>query len=98
MLLNRRAKTLDYPKWSVAHWQAIRIPCIDNRAWDTLAAAYNRVCDQKPLPMRQAEDCAARKIIDAATALTLDIDEAQVAAWRRRLAKEPTVSNEQRQD
>ncbi len=98
MLLNRRAKTLDYPKWSVAHWQAIRIPKADHPAWNTLAAAYDDVCHLELLPMRQAQDCAARRTIDAATALALGIDEATIAAWRRRLAKEPTVSNEPASD
>lgn len=94
MLLNRRAKTLDYPKWSVAHWESIRIPKPQNPAWDALAAAYTETCRMELLPMRQAEECEARRIIDKAAALALGTDEAQLAEWRRRLAREPTVSNE----
>ena len=44
--------------------------------------------------MRQAEECTTRKIIDAAAMLALDVDETQVAEWRRKLAAEPTVSNQ----
>ena len=94
MLLNRRAKKLTYPRWSVAHWQEICIPKPDNPAWAALAAAWNEVRDLELLPMRQADECPARKIIDRAAALALDTDEAQIGEWRRKLAREPTVSNE----
>lgn len=94
MLLNRRSRTLTYPQWALEHLREIRVPMPDNPAWDALAAAYNEVCDLELLPMRRAEDCAARKIIDAATALAVNIEHGQVAEWRRRLAGEPTVSNE----
>ncbi len=94
MLLNRRAKTLDYPNWSTAHWKEIRIPKPDSFAWNPLAAAYAKACDLELLPLRQAEECEARRIIDRAAALALDIDEAQIAEWRRKLALEPTISNQ----
>ncbi len=94
MLLNRRAKTLDYPKWSVAHWESIRIPKLDNSAWEALAAAFTEACRMELLPMRQAEECEARRIIDQAAALALGTDEDQLAEWRQKLAREPTISNE----
>ncbi len=94
MLLNRRARTLTYPVWQLEHLREIRIPKPGNPAWEALAAAYAEACDLELLPMRQAEECTARKIIDAAAMLALDVDETQVAEWRRKLAAEPTVSNQ----
>ncbi|MCY3930450.1 MAG: DEAD/DEAH box helicase family protein [Acidobacteria bacterium] len=94
LLLNRRSRTLTYPTWSLEHLREIRVPMPDNPAWDALAGAYSEVCDFELLPTRQAEDCAARMIIDAAAALALDLEESQIAEWRRKLSREPTVSNE----
>ena len=93
MLLNRRAKKLTYPRWSVAHWQEIRIPKPHNPAWSALAAAWDEVCGLELLPMRQADECPARKIIDRAASRALNVDEARTGQWRRKLASEPTVSN-----
>lgn len=94
MLLNRRSRTLTYPMWSLEHLREIRVPTPDNPAWDALAVAYSDVCDLELLPMRQAEKCPGRRIIDRAAAIALEIDESGLAEWRRRLAREPTVSNE----
>lgn len=94
MLLNRRARTLTYPVWQLEHLRELRIPKPDSFAWNALAAAYARVSDLELLPMHQADECPARKIIDRAAALALDADEAQLGEWRRKLASEPTVSNE----
>ena len=95
MLLNRRARKLTYPVWQLEHLREIRIPKPGNPAWEALAAAYAEACDLELLPMRQAEECTVRKIIDAAAMQALDVDETQVAEWRRKLAAEPTVSNQQ---
>lgn len=94
MLLNRRAKKLTYPRWSVAHWQEVRIPKRNSPSRSALAAVWDEIRDLELLPMRQADACPARKIIDRATAPALNADEAQIAEWRRKLAREPTVSNE----
>ena len=95
MLLNRRGKTLTYPVWQVAHLREIRIPTPNNGAWTSLRAAFDQVCRTELLPMRQAEDCGVRQIIDAAAALALGVDDETLADWRRRLAAEPTITNEQ---
>ncbi len=95
MLLNRRSRTLTYPAWALEHLREIRIPKPDSFAWNALAAAYAKACDLELLPMHQADECTARKIIDRAAALALDADEAQIGQWRRKLAREPTISNEQ---
>ena len=94
MLLNRRARTLTYPVWQLEHLRELRIPKPDSFAWNALAAAYAKACDTELLPMHRADDCPARKIIDRAATLALDADESQVGGWRRKLAREPTVSNE----
>ena len=94
MLLNRRAMKLTYPTWQLTHLREIRIPKPAHPAWDALATAYTDACQLELLPMRLAEECRARRIIDEAAALALDVDEALVAEWRRQLSKEPTVSNE----
>ena len=93
MLLNRRGKTLTYPTWQVAHLREIRIPKPDNRAWASLRTAFDRVCNMEMLPMRQAEECAAREVIDDAAARVLRVKPQVVADWRRRLAAEPTITN-----
>lgn len=93
MLLNRRSRTLTYPAWALEHLREIRIPKPDNPAWDALASAYTEVCHLELLPMHEAEECVARRIIDRAAMLALDTDEGRLAAWRRKLSREPTVSN-----
>ena len=92
-LLNRRTKKLTYPSWSLGQIRDIPIPKPESFAWNALAAAYAAACDLELLPLRQAQQCQARRTIDRAAALALDIDEAQIAEWRGKLAQEPTVSN-----
>ena len=94
MLLNRRARTLTYPVWQLEHLRELRIPKPDSFSWNALAAAYTKASDLELLPMHQANECPARKIIDRSAALALEIDDAKIGEWRRRLAREPTVSNE----
>ncbi len=93
MLLNRRSKTLDYPAWSLEQLREIRIPKPDNPAWGALKEAFDATCDDELLPMKQAEECAVRAVIDEAAALALGLAPDVLADWRRRLAAEPTVSN-----
>ena len=98
VLLNRRSRTLTYPAGALEHLREIRIPQPDSPAWEPLAAAYREVCDLELLPVHQADECSAQKIIDRVTALALDTDEAHIGEWRRKLAREPTVSNKPAQD
>lgn len=93
MLLNRRAQKLTYPTWQLAHLRQIRIPKPDNPAWGALKDAFDATCDDELLPMKQAEECAVRAVIDEAAALALGLSPDVLAEWRRRLAAEPTVSN-----
>ena len=93
MLLNRRAQKLTYPTWQLTHLKQIRIPKPDNPAWGLLVRAYDQACDTELLPMRQAETCLARQVIDRAAAKACGLDPALLADWRRRLASEPTITN-----
>ena len=93
MLLNRRAQTLTYPTWQLEHLREIRIPREDNPAWPSLRVAFDQACDIELLPMREVEECGARRIIDEAAALALGLAPDAIADWRRRLAMEPTITN-----
>ncbi len=93
ILLNRRAKTLTYPTWQLHHLREVRIPTPDNPAWDALTDAWEQVRDVELLPMREAERCEARLVLDEAAAAALDVSAATVAGWRAMLAAEPTVTN-----
>ena len=93
MLLNRRAQKLTYPTWQLAHLREIRIPRPDNPAWTSLSEAFDQICDAELLPMRQAEKCVVRQVIDEAAALALGVEPGVLADWRRRLAAEPTINN-----
>ena len=93
MLLNRRAQKLTYPTWQLAHLREIRIPRANSPAWASLRAAFDQVCDRELLPMRQAVECGARRVIDEAAASVLEIETRVLADWRSRLAAEPTIRN-----
>ena len=93
LLLNQRTRKLTYPKWSLTQLRGIRIPAPDNPAWDALADAWERVRDVELLPMRDAERCQARRVIDGAAAAALGVGVETVAEWRAMLAAEPTVTS-----
>ena len=93
MLLNRRAQKLTYPTWQLAHLREVRIPKPDSPAWESLRAAFDQVCDTELLPMRHADVCDARRVIDEAAAFALGIVPDSISDWRRRLAAEPTITN-----
>ncbi|WP_419838887.1 hypothetical protein [Candidatus Poriferisodalis sp.] len=93
MLLNRRTRKLTYPSWSLDQLRGILVPSSDNPGWGDLLAAYEKACDIELLPLRDGELCEGRRIIDYAAARVLAVPESTIADWRRRLAREPTISN-----
>lgn len=93
MLLNRRSKKLNYPAWSITHQSEIRIPKPDSAGWDALYRTYVRVRDMEVRPLREAADDPVRAMLDAAAANVLGLEPDVLAGWRRRLCREPTVSN-----
>ena len=94
LLLNRRAKMLTYPKWSVTHWHEIPVPKPGAPSTDTLARAFEDVATHALETLQHADTDEARKVIDEAAARTLGVSNRTVADWRKRLAAEPTVTNE----
>ena len=93
MLLNRRAQKLTYPTWQLAHLREIRVPRPKNPAWDSLKTAFDQIWNAELLPMRKAEECEVRQVIDGAAAVALGVEPDILADWRRRLAAEPTITN-----
>ncbi len=93
MLLNQRSRKLTYPNWSLAQLRQIRIPTPHNPAWNALATAWEDVRQMELLPLRDAGNCPARRVIDEAAARALDLPEERLADWRQRLTAEPTISN-----
>ena len=93
LLLNRRGKKLTYPKWSVEHVTSLPCPQPGSSGCATLARAWQETCRTPLLPLRHAERCPVRRIIDEAAALALSLEPEVLADWRRRLAAEPTITN-----
>ncbi len=93
LLLNRRAKKLTYPKWSVEHLMSVPAPRAGTACCDGLQAAWLALRDREMLELRHGEQCPVRKSLDEAAAAVLGVPADSVADWRRRLALEPTVSN-----
>ncbi|MDE0113809.1 MAG: DEAD/DEAH box helicase family protein [Albidovulum sp.] len=95
LLLNRRGKTLTYPKWSVNHLTSVPCPSPKTTDYLILTKAWQQACQTHLRPMRQAENCTARQIIDKAAAQVIGIEPRVLADWRHGLASEPTVTNRQ---
>ena len=55
--------------------------------------AFDQTCDMELLPMRQAEECEVRRVIDEAAGLALGVEQGVLVDWRQRLAAEPTITN-----
>ena len=93
LLLNQRTRLLDYPTWSLAQLQRMPIPKPDHPDWSALAEAWREAREMELLPLRDAPQCRARRIVDEAAALVLNVSLEEVADWQRRLAAEPTITN-----
>ena len=93
LLLNRRGKKLTYPKWSVEHLASLPCPKPRTPGCAALARAWEDTCRTSLLPLRRAEQCAVRRVIDEAASLAIGVQPDVLASWRQRLAAEPTVTN-----
>ncbi len=91
--LNRRARKLTYPKWSVSHLKSIPCPKPTAPECAALTAAWVRSCREPVLPLADADRCVVRAAIDEAAAAVLSVSAVEVGDWRRRLAAEPAVRN-----
>ena len=98
LLLNRRAKKLTYPKWSVEHLTSLPCPKPETPGVRPLAEAWQQNSSTPLLPLRQAEECAVRKVIDDAAAVAIGAERDVVTDWRLRLAAEPTITNQRVRD
>ena len=96
LFLNRRARTLTYPTYSLDQLRSL--PCPDPAKVRTgrLAATFDELRDHELLPWTQMDHCPIRARLDAVVGQTLGIEPTKLAEWRRRLVQEPTISNKKR--
>ena len=93
LLLNSRSKKLTYSTYKPAQIGAVPLP--DPRTCDLapLEDAFRAARRLDLMPWPQMDKCAVRAELDAAAATVLGTDAAEVADWRQRIVREPTVSN-----
>ena len=96
--LNRRQKKLTYADYSLDQLRSIPVPDPLKVDLGPLADVYEKLCrwELEAWP-RMAADPVRAELDDAVVRL-LDLDPAEVADWRRRIAAEPTVSNAYAED
>ncbi len=83
-----------YPRFSMNDLKKIPVPdfaAIDGAA-DRLAKAYDAHAKDALLPLPSMDDCPTRRALDDAVVVALDLDAETVAAVRRSLAAEPSVT------
>ena len=92
--LNRRQKKLTYASYSLDQLRSIPVPDPNKVDLRPLVEAFQRLGDSELLPWPRMNECAVRAELDDAVAKVLDLDSAEIEDWRKRIAKEPTVSGE----
>ena len=90
--LNRRQKKLTYASYSLDQLRSIPVPDPNKVDVRPLVEAFQRLGDSELLPWPRMNECAVRAELDDAVAKVLDLDSAEIEDWRKRIAKEPTVS------
>lgn len=96
LFLNRRAKKLTYPAYSLDQLRSLPCPDPAKTKIEHLAAAFDELRDHELLPWAQMDHCPIRTRLDAVVGQTLGIEPAKLAEWRRKLVQEPTISNKKR--
>ena len=91
-LLHCRAKALDYARFALNSLRSLLIPNPNRVNITPLAEAFTVTRAEALRPWPQMHDCPNRAILDQAAAQVLRIDGRTVADWRKRIAREPTVS------
>lgn len=91
-LLHSRSKALDYARYSLDALRALLVPDPKRTAIEPLCEAFDHCCSSSLLPWPQMHECPTRAMLDQAAAQVLRIDGRSIADWRRRIAREPTVS------
>ena len=91
---DRSNKVPSYPQFSMDDLQKIPVPdfaAIDGAA-KRLVKAYDAHAKDAFLPLPSMDDCPTRRALDDAVVEALDLDAETVAAIRRRLSEEPSVT------
>ena len=91
-LLHCRAKALDYPRFALDSLRSLLIPNPNCVNITPLADAFTATRAKALRSWPQMHDCPNRAILDQAAAQVLHIDGRTIADWRKRIAREPTVS------
>ena len=91
-LLHCRAKALDYPRFALDSLRSLLIPNPNCANITPLADAFTATRAKALRSWPQMHDCPNRAILDQAAAQVLHIDGRTIADWRKRIAREPTVS------
>ena len=94
LLGDRSNKKPTYPRFSMDDLRKIPVPdfaAIDGAA-DRLAKAYDAHAKDALLPLPSMDDCQTRRALDDAVVDALDLDAETVAAIRRSLSEEPSVT------
>ena len=95
ILGDRTNKKPTYPQFSLDDLRKLVVPhfaAIGSDAVVTLAAAYDAHAGDELLPLPQMDNCPVRAALDTAVIDALDLDAETVAAIRRSLAAEPSVT------
>ena len=92
LLLSRRGKLLTYPKWSTAHLLGMPVPRpVSAGRRDSFGRLFERLRLRPLRPLFQRVDDPVAVEIDRAFVELLGVTEGEAAAWRERVAVEPTL-------
>ena len=91
--MNRRQKKLTYADYSLDQLRSMPVPDPSKCDLAPLRDAFHKLGKSALMPWPQMDKCPVRTELDAAAATVLGIDPAEIADWRQRVVREPTVSN-----
>ena len=91
--MNRRQKKLTYADYSLDQLRSMPVPDPAKCDLAALSDAFRKLGGAELLPWPEMEGCLTRSALDDAAAQVLGLDPAEIANWRARIAREPTVSN-----
>ena len=92
--LNNRSTKLTNASFSQETFQSLPVPDFNKVSPAKLITAFEQVKNTEIKTLKVSTTDSTRCILDEAAAKTIGLDPEQVADWRERLAKEPTISKE----
>ena len=92
-LLNRRQKSLNYSNFALEQLRTIPAPPPEHPEIFRLHDAYRRLKTADLHPWPAMNKCPVRAELDEAACAVAQLDTQEVADWRERLVREPTISN-----